>query len=61
METMNEKKELPEEVKKYLSERGRIAGQAGTGKSKVRGDSGYYKKIRAAREEKKLKFTKGEI
>ena len=33
---------------------GQIGGQAGRGKKKVRGDSNYYKLLRAKRELKKL-------
>lgn len=34
---------------------GQVGGQAGRGKKKVRGDSNYYKLLRAKRELKKLK------
>jgi hypothetical protein len=42
-------------VQKYLSEIGTKGGSAGRGASKRRGDSDYYKRIRAAREEKRKK------
>jgi hypothetical protein len=36
---------IPDEVKKYLSERAAIAGCAGKGKCKRRGDSAYYAEL----------------
>jgi len=41
-------------IQKYLSEIGRKGGQSGTGDSKKRGDSEHYKKMRAAREAKRI-------
>jgi hypothetical protein len=35
-----------DEIKKYLAELGRKGGKAGKGKSKVRGGSDYYRKLR---------------
>lgn len=42
------------DVKKYLAKIGRKGGQSGTGDSKKRGDSEHYKKMRAAREAKRV-------
>jgi hypothetical protein len=41
-------------VQKYLSKIGRNGGSAGTGDAKKRGDSEHYKKMRAAREAKRI-------
>jgi len=41
-------------VKKYLSSLGQKGGTAGRGEKKKRGDSDYYKKIRAVREAKRV-------
>lgn len=45
---------LDRSARKYLSTIGQRGGAAGTGDAKNRGDSGYYKKIRAAREAKRV-------
>jgi hypothetical protein len=46
-------------VKKYLAQIGGVGGRAGTGESKKRGDTGYYKKISAlAAEARKTKKEK---
>jgi hypothetical protein len=46
---------LPQSVRDYLSKRGSIAGKAGRGACKRRGDSEYYKKIRAMQTIKQIK------
>lgn len=45
---------LDRSARKYLSTIGQRGGTAGTGDSKNRGGSDYYKKIRAARETKRV-------
>jgi len=55
-----------EEVKRYLASIGAKGGKAGSGKSKVRGGSDYYKRIsklaakaRKARRDQSARTTKG--
>jgi hypothetical protein len=45
-------------INKYMAEIGKKGGMAGTGKSKIRGDSDYYKKISkiAAEKRKEKKY-----
>ena len=45
---------LDRSARQYLSTIGQRGGTAGKGDAKKRGDSEYYKKIRAAREAKKV-------
>ena len=45
---------LDRSARKYLSTIGQRGGTAGKGESKKRGDTDYYKKIRAVREAKKV-------
>jgi hypothetical protein len=45
---------LDRSARKYLSTIGQRGGVAGTGDAKKRGGSNYYKKIRAAREAKRV-------
>ena len=46
-------------VQKYLSEIGTKGGSSGRGAAKRRGDSEYYKRIRAVREAKRKKKKPG--
>ena len=40
------------EIREYLAKIGAKGGEAGTGKSKIRGDSEYYRRIRKQRGKK---------
>lgn len=47
-----------EEIKRYLASIGKKGGEAGTGKSKLRGGTSYYKRISAlAAKARKAKTT----
>jgi len=41
--------DLSPEIKAYMATIGKTGGKSGTGKSKVRGDADYYRKIVAKR------------
>jgi hypothetical protein len=47
-------------IKKYLAEIGKKGGSAGRGASKSRGNSEYYKSLRAKRKPRKKKEDKPE-
>ena len=47
--TREKMNDLSPEIKAYMATIGKTGGKSGTGKSKVRGDADYYRKIVAKR------------